>query len=62
MPEIKGKFSKYYRNFVKLCLDRDDSKRPTAEQLLEHKFLKNAVTHKAEFCETMAKYKEEMFE
>eukprot|EP00339_Tiarina_fusa_P026760 CAMPEP_0117080438 /NCGR_PEP_ID=MMETSP0472-20121206/56751_1 /TAXON_ID=693140 ORGANISM="Tiarina fusus, Strain LIS" /NCGR_SAMPLE_ID=MMETSP0472 /ASSEMBLY_ACC=CAM_ASM_000603 /LENGTH=335 /DNA_ID=CAMNT_0004808073 /DNA_START=218 /DNA_END=1222 /DNA_ORIENTATION=- len=40
-PALKGvSFSKNFHNFVEACLQKDPSKRPSATQLLEHKFLK----------------------
>ena len=36
----KKHFSKYMRDVVAKCLVKDPAKRPTAAQLLEHKFFK----------------------
>ncbi|OMJ21326.1 Serine/threonine-protein kinase svkA [Smittium culicis] len=41
-PRLVGDFSKYFIDFVSLCLQKDPLKRPTADQLLKHKFIKNA--------------------
>ncbi|XP_019055417.1 PREDICTED: serine/threonine-protein kinase BLUS1-like, partial [Nelumbo nucifera] len=40
----KSKFSKNFKEMVKDCLNQDPSKRPTAEMLLKHPFLKNCGT------------------
>ncbi|KAK9288045.1 hypothetical protein L1049_016491 [Liquidambar formosana] len=39
--EKHKKFSKSFMDMVKLCLDQDPSKRPTAEKLLKHSFFKS---------------------
>ncbi|KAK1300136.1 Mitogen-activated protein kinase kinase kinase YODA [Acorus calamus] len=46
IPEIPDHISKEAKNFLKLCLQRDPSARPTAAQLLEHPFVRDQVTVK----------------
>ncbi len=41
-PELEPAFSKPFRDFVALCLQRDPLNRPTAKELLKHKFIKGA--------------------
>lgn len=49
-PKLQGPFSKYiplisnrvFKDFVGLCLTRNYDKRPTAKELLNHKFIKSA--------------------
>lgn len=41
-PELEEPFSRAFREFVALCLQRDPLKRPTARELLKHKFIKGA--------------------
>ncbi|KAJ1720439.1 hypothetical protein LPJ53_004929 [Coemansia erecta] len=41
-PELGGDFSKPFQEFVSLCLKKDSKQRPTAEQLLKHKFIRSA--------------------
>ncbi|KAK6929823.1 Protein kinase domain [Dillenia turbinata] len=36
--ENKKKFTKQFKDFVKVCLDQEPSRRPTAEKLLKHPF------------------------
>ncbi len=40
VPELPAEYSQRARDFVRLCLVRDPEQRPSASQLLEHKFLK----------------------
>ncbi|XP_020539546.1 mitogen-activated protein kinase kinase kinase YODA isoform X2 [Jatropha curcas] len=43
LPAIPDNFSDEGKDFVRQCLQRDPSHRPTAAQLLEHPFVKNAA-------------------
>ena len=38
----KGKFTKYFKEVVAMCLQKDPSKRPSASKLLEHRFFRGA--------------------
>jgi p21-activated kinase 1 len=40
----KSDWSREFNTFISSCLEKDASKRPTADQLLEHPFLKKACT------------------
>ncbi|GAB4826341.1 hypothetical protein Ancab_009207 [Ancistrocladus abbreviatus] len=44
LPAIPDHLSKEGKEFVMLCLQRNPQNRPTAAQLLEHPFLKNAAS------------------
>ncbi|KAF8323787.1 Pkinase-domain-containing protein [Clavulina sp. PMI_390] len=41
-PTLEGNFSKTFKEFITLCLARDPRERPTARELLKHKFVKLA--------------------
>lgn len=41
-PTLEGNFSKAFKEFVSLCCQKDPAKRPSAEELLKHRFIKGA--------------------
>ena len=42
-PKLEGgSWSKEFRDFVALCLTKDSDRRPTAKQMLKHKFVRSA--------------------
>lgn len=41
-PRLEGNFSKYFKDFVARCLNKEPEQRPTAKELLRHKFISGA--------------------
>ncbi|KAE8267628.1 hypothetical protein A4X09_0g4721 [Tilletia walkeri] len=41
-PQLDPSFSKPFREFVSLCLQRDPANRPPAKELLKHRFIRSA--------------------
>jgi serine/threonine-protein kinase 24/25/MST4 len=41
-PVLEGNFSKAFKEFVAACLQKDPNDRPTAKELLKHRFIKSA--------------------
>lgn len=60
-PVLDGPFSKLFKEFVALCLQRDPRDRPTAKELLKHKFVKMAKksSYLTELIERHDKWKAE---
>lgn len=55
------RFSKPFREFVSLCLQRDPLARPSAKDLLKHRFIKTAkkTSYLTELIERLARWKAE---
>jgi serine/threonine-protein kinase 24/25/MST4 len=41
-PVLDGNFSKNFKEFVSICLQKEPGQRPTAKELLKHKFIRGA--------------------
>lgn len=38
-PQLEGNFSKAFKEFVALCLNKEPNERPTAKELLRHRYI-----------------------
>uniref|UniRef100_A0A4W5JLZ7 non-specific serine/threonine protein kinase n=1 Tax=Hucho hucho TaxID=62062 RepID=A0A4W5JLZ7_9TELE len=61
-PTLSGEFSKTFKDFIDSCLNKDPSFRPTAKELLKHKFIvKNAkrTSYLTELIDRLKRWKAE---
>ncbi|KAM5535883.1 hypothetical protein V8D89_010501 [Ganoderma adspersum] len=60
-PTLEGPFSKSFREFVACCLQRDPKDRPSARELLKHKFIRMAkkTSYLTELIERHERWKAE---
>ncbi|KAG0280932.1 hypothetical protein BGZ96_001367, partial [Linnemannia gamsii] len=54
-PSLEGDFSRAFKEFVELCLIKNPRDRPTAKELLKHRFIKMAK-RKADLQELVERY------
>ncbi|ODA77780.2 hypothetical protein RJ55_06382 [Drechmeria coniospora] len=57
-PRLEGNFTKAFKDFVELCLQRDPKDRPTAKDLLRHPFVRKAkkTTYLTELIERHSRW------
>lgn len=57
-PRLGGNFTKAFKDFVELCLQRDPKERPTARDLLRHPFIRKAkkTTYLTELIERHSRW------
>lgn len=41
-PTLDGTYSKHFKDFINVCLQKDSTRRPTARELLKHRFIRSA--------------------
>ncbi|GAA5990422.1 hypothetical protein JCM11641_007939 [Rhodosporidiobolus odoratus] len=56
-PSLEGGFSEAFKDFVALCLIKDPAERPTAKELLQHRFVKYA-RKTSQLSELIQRYQE----
>lgn len=57
-PRLEGNFTKAFKDFIELCLQRDPRERPAAKELLRHPFIRKAkkTSYLTELIERHVRY------
>ncbi|XP_030838342.1 serine/threonine-protein kinase 25 isoform X1 [Strongylocentrotus purpuratus] len=60
-PKLEGSYTKNFKDFVEVCLNKDPRHRPTAKELLKHRFIKQAkrTSYLTELIERYKRWKAE---
>lgn len=58
-PRLEGNFTKAFKDFIELCLQRDPKDRPTSKELLKHPFIRRAkkTTYLTELIERYSRWR-----
>ena len=58
-PQLQGNFSRSFKEFIEMCLQKDPANRPTAKELLRHPFIRKAkrTTYLTELIERFREWK-----
>ncbi|KAJ1309008.1 hypothetical protein OPQ81_004690 [Rhizoctonia solani] len=57
-PVLEGNFSPAFKEFVSLCLTKDPKLRPSAKELLQHRFIKGARRGTSSLTELIERYQD----
>ncbi|CAE6520336.1 unnamed protein product [Rhizoctonia solani] len=57
-PVLEGNFSSAFKEFISLCLTKDAKLRPTAKELLQHRFIKGARRGTSSLTELIERYQD----
>nr|KAG5690962.1 hypothetical protein BaRGS_027281 [Batillaria attramentaria] len=60
-PQLTGNYSKPFKDFVEICLNKDPENRPSAKELLRHPFMKRArkTAYLTELIDRFKRYRQE---
>lgn len=60
-PQLQGNFSRMFKEFIEMCLQKDPANRPTAKELLKHPFIRKAkrTSYLVELIERYREWKRE---
>jgi serine/threonine-protein kinase 24/25/MST4 len=60
-PQLQGNFSRLFKDFIEMCLQKDPNNRPTAKELLRHPFIRKAkrTSYLVELIERHREFKRE---
>ncbi|XP_056006286.1 serine/threonine-protein kinase 26-like isoform X10 [Ostrea edulis] len=60
-PQLMGNFTKLFKEFVELCLNKDPNNRPSAKELLKHPFIRKArkTSYLQELIDRYQRWKQE---
>lgn len=57
-PQLQGTFSRPFKEFIEMCLQKDPANRPTAKELLRHPFITRKVKRTNYLIEPIERYRE----
>lgn len=57
-PQLQGNFSRPFKEFIEMCLQKDPANRPTAKELLRHPFITRKSKRTTYLIEPIERYRE----